>query len=104
MDREVTEQTNLSGRRGTSSGRKSIRLPITRTDEKTGQDSERDSDKLVYTSEGGDTENSDTVKIVLSTLPPVDDTVDSLGHTGTVSPKRTCMGIINATTQTTWRN
>ena len=99
MDREVTEQTSLSGRRGTSSGRKSITLPITRTD---GGDTEvstrapsgpqvraeeRDSDKLVYTSEGS---TNDTVKIVLSTLPPPPDTGDSLGHRGTVSPLQMC--------------
>ena len=91
MDSKVTEQTDLSGRRGTSSGRKSITLPITRTDDSEAEP-ERDSDKLVYTSEGGSVAN-DTVKIVLSTLPPPPDTqdsVDSLGHTGTVSPLRMC--------------
>ena len=90
MDSEVTEQTDLSGWRGTSSGRKSITLPITRTDDR--EEPERDSDKLVYTSEGGSVIN-DTVKIVLSTLPPpvdTQDTADSLGHTGTVSPLRMC--------------
>ena len=92
MDSEVTEQTDLSGWRGTSSGRKSITLPITRTDDREESEPEQDSDKLVYTSEGGSVTN-DTVKIVLSTLPPpvdAQDAADSLGHTGTVSPLRMC--------------
>ena len=52
-----------------------------------------DTDKLVYTSDGGSDDgvnNNDSVKIVLSTLPPYDHVDNSAPHIGTVSPLAMC--------------